>query len=203
MADDKGTRGADGENVSDDATDDQVADDTGGGASKQVSYDTHKKLLSEKKAMQAKLKEFESKLANAENDKLAADGKKDELIAKYRADLEKVSKTHKETLNSFISQSLNAQVETIAAKMGAVDVDAVTKLLDLSDIEVDTGTFKADADSLESAIGELKKAKPYLFNKAAPKVNSKMPAGGQKTIGGKSLKEMSTAELEAALREMK
>lgn len=204
MTDDKSARGTSGDPSATDTTGDQDDINTGGdGGAKQVPYDTHKKLLSEKKAAQARAKELEQRLAAAENDKLAADGKKDELIARYKADLEKVSKTHKDTLNSFISQSLNAQVEGLASKMGAVDVDAVTKLLDLSDIDVDTSTFKADPEALESALGELKKAKPYLFNKTAPKVNSKMPTGNVKTVSGKALKEMNDAELMAALKEMK
>lgn len=204
MADDKGARGTDGGNVSDDATDDQNQGDPGGDdQGDKVSLATHKKLLSEKKAMQARLKDFESKFAELENGKLEAEGKKDELLQKLRADLDKVTKTHKETLNNFISQSLDAQVEALAAKMGAVDVDLVRRAIDLSEVEVDPKSFKADAATLETAMNELKKAKPILFNKSAPKVNARMPTGTVKMVGDKALKEMSDADLMAELRRLK
>lgn len=202
--DNKGARGTDGGTSETTGTEEtQETETTGGGEGKGVPHETHKKLLSEKKAETTKRKELEARIAELENSKLEAEGKKDELIAKLRKDLDGVSTKHKETLNGFISQSLNSQVESLATKMGAVDTDAVSKLLDLSDVEVDPKTFKADQDSLETAIGELKKAKPYLFNKAAPKVNSKMPTGNVKTVNGKALKDMTSAELTEALRSLK
>ncbi len=198
----KGAGGADGKGSADTNHDDPN-DDASGKGNGSVAYDTYKKTLGEAKQAKARLKELEAKLAGAENDKLAADGKKDELIAKLRGDLDKVSKTHKETLNGFISTSLAAQVREQAATLGCVDLDAAEKLLDLSDVEVDTKTFRANKDELASSLAALKKAKPYLFSKEAPKINTKMGAGGGKGDGGgKRLKEMTRDEILVNMRKL-
>ncbi len=179
---------------------DQGASGTDG--SKTVAYDTYKKTVTEAKAAKAKLKELEDKLANAENDKLGAEGKKDELIAKLRGDLDKATKSQKDTLNSFVYSSLDSQVRAEAERLGCVDADAVSKLVDLSDVEVDTKTFKADKEKLTEVLEDLKKSKPYLFNKAGPKINTKMP-GGKFVVDGsktKKLSELTKDEIWAQLR---
>lgn len=192
--DDKGASGADG-NGSAEATDDETDDDASGGKSGKVAYDTYKKTLGEVKRYKAELKAAMEKLAGADNDKLQSEGKKDELIAKLRGDNDRITKTHKETLNGFIFSSLDSQIREQAASMGCVDVDAIGKLVDLSDLDVDTKTFKADKRAVTDLLDDLKKSKPYLFSKAGPKINGKIP--GTKIVGGegKSLQEMSTKEL--------
>lgn len=194
----KGASGADGKGSAD-PTDDPVDDDTSGDGDdkKTVKYDSYKKAVGEAKRAKAELKAALERLSSADNDKLAADGKKDELIAKLRGDLDKVGKAHKETLGSFVQTSLDNQIRTLAAEMGCVDLDAAGKLLDLSDIEVDTKTFKADKDALKEALDGLKKSKPYLFNKAGPKINTKTPGGNS---SGKKLSELTKDEIWAKLR---
>lgn len=174
-----------------------------GGEKKTVSYDTYSKTVKEAKAAKARAKELEDKLAGAENDRLGAEGKKDELIAKLKSDNEKLTKTQKENLNSFVFSSLDNQVREVATSLGCVDVDAVGKLIDLTDIEVDTKTFKADKTELTQALQQLKKDKPYLFNKVAPKINGKMPSGAKLDTGGKPISELTTAEIKARLTAMK
>lgn len=183
--------------------------DTGGagdGGKKSVSYDTYDKTMRELKALKRANKDLADKQTNAENDRLQAEGKKDELIAKLRGDFDKATKGHKETIGNFVSASLANQVREIASGMGCIDVDAIDKLVDLSDVEVDSKTFRADKDALTSLLNGLKKSKPYLFNKAAPKINTKLPGGGRvfETEGGqKDLKDMSKDELFGALRNLK
>lgn len=204
FADNKSTSGGNSDGSTGTGSDGDGSDTGGAGDNDKVSYETYKKTVGEIKALKRQLKEATDKLGSAENDRLSAEGKKDELIAKLRGDNEKLTKGQKELLNNFVGSSLENQVREVAAGMGCVDVEAVGKLIDLSDIEVDTKTFKADKDAITEALGGLKKSKPYLFNKVAPKVNGKMPSGaGQGQDGKKSIKEMSTKELWAELKALK
>ncbi len=200
--DDKGARGA-SDDTSGDSADDSKDQSGGAADGKKVSYETYKKTVASEKAAKARLKELESKLTDSENDKLTAEGKKDELIAKLKGDHEKLSKQHKDTLNSFVFSSLDAQVREEAVKLGCIDADAVGKLIDMSDIEVDPKTFKADKEKLSEVLDELKKSKPYLFNKAGPKLNSKLPGGKTpKQTDGKKLSDLSRDEIMQKLRSL-
>jgi hypothetical protein len=62
-------------------------------------------------------------------------------------------------------------------KHGCVDANALMKLADLSDVEVDAETFMADTDKVAEIVSSMKTSAPYLFSKSAPKVNGKLPAG--------------------------
>lgn len=183
--------------------------DQGGGATdgdKSVKHSTYKKTVDEVKRLKAELKSRDERLSKAEQDQLSAEGKKDELIAKLKSDNDKLGKSNKDILNSFVSSSLDSQVREEAARLGCVDADAVTKLIDLSDVEVDPKTFRADKAKLTEVLEDLKKSKPYLFNKAGPKINGKLPDGkGPKVpkVEGKKLAELSTEQLWQKLREAK
>lgn len=180
-------------------TQDPKGNDTSGD---KVSYDTYKKTLSEAKRLKSELKAKEDALELARQDKLAAEGNKDELISQLKVQNAKLEKQHKDTFSSFVYSSLDNQVKEAALAMGCIDPDAVTKLADLSDIEVDSKTFKADKDAVAGVLENIKKAKPYLFNKPGPKINSKLPSGAAASSGEKPLKDLSTDELYKKLKEV-
>lgn len=178
--------------------------DAGGEKGDKVSLETYQKTLKQKKTSDARIKELESALAEKENDKLSLEGKKDELLAKLKADNDRLSKEQKATLSNFVFASLENQVRAKAASLGCIDLDAIGKLVDLSDIEVDSKTFKADEKEVASVIEGLKKSKPYLFNKAGPKLNTKMPNGKiVESQGGKKLGDLTKEEIWAELRNLK
>jgi hypothetical protein len=80
----------------------------------------------------------------------------------------------------------------------------VISLLDMSDLEVDPDTLEADAEIISSKIGDLKKAKPYLFSKSGPGINNKMPNGKTKPEAEKKedLSKLSAQQLRDRLREL-
>jgi hypothetical protein len=179
-------------------------------AQDQVSYDTYKKTVAEVKKLKAELKAREEALTSAQQEKLAAEGNKDELINQLKGQVGKLEKAHKETFQSFVRTSVDAQVKEIAQQMGCIDPDAVIVLAkdNLKDLEVDAQTFKADQSQVTSALEELKKGRPYLFSKPGPRVNSSLPNAGSKDGGQKSFKNMSRDELwqqykEISLKEKK
>jgi hypothetical protein len=169
----------------------------------QVSYDTYKKTISEVKKLKAALKEREDALQKAQQEKLEAEGNKDELITQLKGKLSEVEKKHKETFNSFVYSSLDAQVREEAAKIGCIDPDAVVKLADLSSVEVDAKTFRADKTQLVEVLETLRKEKPYLFGKSGPKLNTKTPGGAPPEEKKKAFKDMSQQELWQELKRVK
>lgn len=203
MSGDKGGGAATGDGGADDQDD---PENQSGGATdgeKKVAHSTYKKTVDEVKRLKAELKSRDEKLTAAEHEKLQAEGKKDELIANLKRDNEKLGKTHKEMLQSVVSSRLDDQLQTEAARLGCVDVEAVSKLVDLSDVEVDSKTFKADKAKLTEILEDLKKSKPYLFNKAGTKINGKLPSGGKTPeVKGKKLSELTKDELWAKLKSL-
>jgi len=197
MSDDTSTSGADDQSA---GGDDQSKVKPSG--QDQVSYETYKKTVAEVKKLKDTLKAQADALAQAEQAKLMAEGNKDELINKLKSDLQKLEKTHKETFNSFVYSSLDAQVREEAQKLGCIDPDALVKLADLSQVEVDAKTFKADRTQLTEILESLKKEKTYLFNKSGPKINTQGP-GKFVEKEAKPLKDMTKEELWAELRKAK
>lgn len=162
-----------------------------------VSYDTYKKTLSEAKRLKEQLKEAQAlkdRLVELEQNEQVRLGKHEETIADLRKQVEAANKGKKEVFQKFAYKSLGEQVKSEALKHGCVDPDALMKLADLSDVEIDAETFEADREKLAEIVSGIKGSKPYLFNKAAPKVNGSMPAGERppKEI---DFKKMSTTEI--------
>lgn len=105
----------------------------------------YQKLLKEKEDREKKDKEAEDK-------KLTEEKKFEELSAKRQQELESANTTIR-------TLKIQAAVERIAAKAGAVDTEAVYKLLDQSSIVVDD---KGQVTGVEEAIKALLEAKPFL-----------------------------------------
>ncbi len=90
---------------------------------------------------------------------------------------------------------IRAELKAEALKAGLVDLDAL-KLADLSKVTLkDDGTV----DGAEALFADLKKAKPYLFGAANTSTPGNPPKPGNQQ--GKSVKEMTKAEYEAARRQ--
>ena len=198
MSDDTSAGGA-----ADQASGNDQAKDGSASGQNQVSYDTYKKTIAEVKKLKAELKTREEALTNAEQAKLQAEGNKDELINQLKTKLAGLEKTHKETFNNFVYSSLDSQVREEAAKLGCIDPDALVKLADLSSVEVDSKTFKADREQLLGVLEGLKKEKTYLFNKSGPKIHTQSPGGKVAEKESKAYGDMSQAELWAELKKLK
>ena len=161
-----------------------------------VQYETHKRTVAKLKNWQQKAESLEERLNSVEQDKLAAEGKKDELIENLRkSNLEKDQRL-KSTLGNFAYSSLTNQLETQAVSAGCVDVKALSKLVDLAGVSVDDETFVADADQLKGLVDDAKRNMPYLFSKPGPKINTRSPGGpGSVDSGGADYSKMSMDEI--------
>lgn len=166
-----------------------------------VSYDTYKRTVSEVKKLKESLKEAQAlkdRLAELEQNEQMRQGKHEETIASLRAELDKAKKSERGVFQKFAIRSLSAQVKEEAMKHGCVDPDAVMKLVDLSELEVDGDTFEADKEKIAEMISDLKSKKAYLFNKPAPKINGALPNGDRIKEGSKmpDFKKMTAPEIQ-------
>ncbi len=205
--DDKSGAGGANDGVSDDIdkeTDDGVADPGGDDETEKVSRSTYKKAVSQAKSARERAKLAEERASQLEQEKLAAEGNKDEQLKKLNADLLKARQANKEIYGNIAKKTLNAQVKAAATAAGCIDPDAVLALADLSELDVDSQSFEADAQDVQAVIAALKKSKAYLFNKSAPNVNTRMPGGqgNSKAPQKEDLSKLTTEQLRNRLRQL-
>lgn len=158
-----------------------------------VAYETHKKLLGEKKRVQSQLEEMQTKLNSLTEEKLSAEGKKDELLEAYKKRLNEMESK----VQDFAYTSVSNSVRMKAKEMGCVDDEVVVKLIDLTKLSVGEG-FTVDPDEVRTMLESVKKEKSYLFKPQNPNVNNSIPNANPNVEGGKiDFSKMTKEELVA------
>jgi len=141
--------------------------DNTSGVKNTVAYESHKKLLSEKKNLQARFEVLEKQINNINEEKLSAEGKKDELLEAYKKQL-----AEKDNLiNNFAYTSITKDVKLKAQTMGCVDTDALVKLIDLTSLNNIGNDLSVDSEEATVMLEDSKKKYPFLFKKEAPIVH--------------------------------
>ena len=141
-----------------------------------VAYDTHRKLLGEKKTMQAALAEAQARLETLEQDKLSADGKKDELIQKLQKGVSEKEEKLKKVVGAFQYRTVSNKFMEEAKAAGCISPEDLKALADLSTVEVDVDNdFAVSKESVTSIIEDLKKRVPFFFNKGSVNILDKTP----------------------------
>jgi len=116
-------------------------------------------------------KELEAKQADAEKAILVEQGKFKELSELRTKELEELK-------TKFNQSRLDNKLIAEAQKLGAVDVEAVLKLIDRSNIKIDDESVSGYEEALKS----LAEAKTYLFGKSNVTIGSgSNPSGAQTT----------------------
>ena len=156
-----------------------------------VKHETYKKVLNEKKALQTKLAERDAIIAQAQQEKLEAEGKWQELAQANKKAADEFKEKNFNLVKNVADKTIKSQFKSLSEKLGCVNADTAYKVCNFDDLEV-TEDFEFDQAKLESKIQELTKQHPYLFKK-----DLKIPAD---VIPGKSgsaklPSEMSTDEL--------
>ena len=157
-----------------------------------VAYDTHRKLLAEKKNLQAKYEEMEKQFNEINEQKLQSEGKKDELLEAYK---QKIG-TYEEKFNNFAYSAVSNNVALEAQQMGCVDNDALVKLVDLSSLNVGDN-FSVDKEEVRTMLESVKKERPYLFKPVNPNVNTGVPKDFNSETGKVDFSKMSHEEMVA------
>jgi hypothetical protein len=162
-----------------------------------VKYSTYQKVLAEKKSMQEKYQSMTDKLAQMENEKLSAEGKKDELIKRLTEERDGFKQKLTGSVKAFARQITSGQVKQLATQMGCVDSDAILALYQdkIDAVETDDN-FNLSTDAVKAVLEEAKQQKPYLFQKASPKLDTGANAGaGDIKEKAKDYSKMSADEL--------
>ena len=164
------------------------------------SNQAYQKALAEKRNWSEKAKLLESRLKELEQEKMARDGQKDELISALQKEAKDLRESLTKTKKSYAYNSVLKQVELKAAEMGCVDTQLLTKALDLDSLTVTVVSdddYRVDESALLPHLEKLRKEKSFLFKQAAPNFKDGVPASTSGVITSKQVdfSKMSLAEM--------
>jgi hypothetical protein len=173
----------------------------GDDSDKKVSYESHSKLLGEKKKTQAENEELKTKLADYEQAKLAADGKLQAANDNLKKTLAE-SKLKNETLAKTVTDKvLFQQFAREAEKLGCLDVKLAYSAIDLKDVDVTTD-LELDTKKLQEKIAALSKDKGFLFKKSAQETKD-LNLNVVNGLEANNLSDLTEAQLKALLAKAK
>jgi hypothetical protein len=163
------------------------------------------RVLSEKKKEQAQRRELESRLQLLEQEKLEAEGKKEELIKALRTQVKDLSVKLNETKATYAERVVRDQIGLRAKELGCLDSDLLTKAINFDTLEVNEDNFSVDPQSLEAQLEGIRKTKPFLFKSVGPAIRDGVPSKSGSTSGaGLDLSKMTTEQLkEYAMKNLK
>jgi hypothetical protein len=146
---------------------------------KQVPYESHRKLLEEKKLIQKKLKEFEDEKKAAEEKALIAKGNLQEALDLAKKEAEEF----KNKLTVYEQQRLEAKkISAVAKGLGGVDdkwLGVISQHID--DVSLDA-EGNIDTSSVAKVTETLKKSWPEMLRKPTAGMPNGTPTGGATTI---------------------
>lgn len=128
-----------------------------------VAYDSFQKVLNEKKQTQAKFNELQDRLKQLEEEKLQAEGNKDQLIENYKKQLQETNQKLSSTQKNYAWNVTTRELKSIARELGAntpAKQEAIIKLLPndvLSQFEVDEN-YNLDREQAKNLMQEWKKS---------------------------------------------
>ena len=168
----------------------------------QVSYDSHRKLLGEKKKVQDELNTLRAEKEAREQKELEATGQHEEVIKKLREQLADTEAKHKTTTEKVAYDKFSSQVSRVAKEMGCVDTRTLNEVMtqaQMAGVQLDD-KLNANGEDLTRLIEEMKQDRPALFGTS--KVNHTAFTGntGFKKPEPKGLHDMSKEELIASLK---
>ena len=149
-------------------------------AEKLIKMEDHERALKDlhkykslAKDLDAKVNDFEARFSAIENDKLSAEGRKDELIEKYKKQLAEKDGKIQSISDSFFTTKKHDAVLAECKKLGLSD-EGDLSLLSFDGVEVEkTDQGRVIVHGAEEFAQELKKNKSHWFtSQSAPKVNT-------------------------------
>lgn len=153
------------------------------------------KAVTREKNLKARAADLQAQLDRMEQDKLAAEGNKDELITKLQQRVNESEQELKKRDADFAWTAVTSQIQAKAADMGCVNTESLIKLAtdDLQAFDGIGEDFKVDEDKLKGFLEEQSKKHSYLFQPKKVNVQGVTP-GGAPLNNQKSLNEMTAAE---------
>lgn len=131
-----------------------------------VSFESHQKLLGEKKNLKARYDEMEKKLKDLEANQLHAEGKKDELLTNYKKRVDELEGSLSTTKKSFAWNTVVGEIKREALRQGCLNPEKLLRLMSdetLNSIEIDDN-FSVAVESVKRAVEESKKENGFIFS---------------------------------------
>ncbi len=157
----------------------------------------NKELLAELNRLKGENKSFLDKAAEAEQEKLMAAGKKDEVIANLQKQITELKTSGQTTQSRYAKTAVEDQILIAARSMGSDKPETVLKLIDQTGITVDDN-FRVNKDQLNAALAKVKEDVPALFRKAAGRMNDLDPQSAKDMNLKPDTKKMSREQLREA-----
>lgn len=157
--------------------------------------DKNRELLGKNKNLSTQNKELQDKLAQIEQEKLSAEGKKDELIESLK---KKVSDLESNTKNLGWNM-VSSQIAVEAAKRGCVNTNTLMKVIDFQNASINTDDFSIAQDDVKTILDNAMKDHEYLFKK---NVTPPKDGGVGNSTPTVDLKKMTTEQLKDEYRKL-
>lgn len=159
-----------------------------------VAYSTYKKALRDLKRIQDERNSLIAQQQRYEEEKLQAEGKKDEVISNLRKQLDDHKRQMELRDQQMAYEKVSSQVMNAAAKRGCRDPQSLVRLLDkdFPTLDLDSG-FNVNDQDLSMLLDRAEKDYTYFFQREAPKVSDGTPAGPP-VNAGKTLKDLTMEE---------
>lgn len=184
----------------------QVSDSNSGDQTKdQVSYDSYRKLLGEKKRRDDELRDAQARLKALEEQELERSGKHEELNKTLKQQLMETEKKLKEKEAKYAWNMVSSQIKQEASRLGCANPDKLLKLLDKDDLntlEV-RDDFSVNRDDLARLLDKAKQDNDFLFRQNIPHVKDSVPSNKvEKFDPMEELKKLTPEQMVRRLQQM-
>ncbi len=169
----------------------------------QVSYDSYKRVLDEKKRQQEKLKELEDFRAKVEMEEKERQGKHAEIIESLRAENQKLKSEFEQKTQTFAYSKFEDQIKSFAVNEGCVNPDKLMRLLtkeQIKSVEI-ADNFIVNQDDLKRLMDGLKDEHSDIGLFRNKQANF-TPVTGSTKAAKVSLDEMSKEDIIAQLKNL-
>jgi seryl-tRNA synthetase len=159
-----------------------------------------RELLAEVKKERDARKILETRMLELDQQKMQAEGKKDEVISQLNKQITDLRDAEKKKTSKYAFKVVKEKVAAKASSLGAIDTETLLKIVDLNALQVSVvdDDFEVDEDSITNTLETLRKEKPFLFKQAGPTIKDGTPNGGSRTQvinGAPDFTKMKTDEI--------
>lgn len=186
-------------------TPDNSSGGTQGGGNNSVSYESHQKLLAEKKAAQKKLEELEAREKEREEKALQEQGKHKELLEAREKENKQLKEDLQKSRLTFGRQAFESAAKSMALELGANPeaLDDLIKVGDWSSVTVGDN-YQVNKEELKAALAGMQEKKPFYFTKSPkPPKDINLGGGGGSPVGVSDFDKLSADEIVQMAREGK
>lgn len=122
-----------------------------------IPYDKFKKVNDEKKALAEKVAEFEKLQKEANDKKLAEEGRYKELLEAKEKELADLNSNIEKERATRKKDNLLNKINLKAQERGAIDFEDIKKFLDIDEL------IDSDDEAINEKLNQLQEKKSYLF----------------------------------------